>query len=95
MSAPPDDPSDIVNYLRSVSAIEAYLRGAVLEDDPKYLAFARICAALAVRRWRIENLPPELRLALDPALIDAVQRMSSASEPAPRKARRARRVSAA
>lgn len=88
MSVPPDDPSDVVNYLRSVSAIEAYLRGAVLEDDPAYLAFARLCAALAIKRWRIDNLPPELRLALDPALIDAVQRLSSASERAPRRARR-------
>ncbi|HEY0647595.1 hypothetical protein [Phenylobacterium sp.] len=80
-----------MNYLRSVAAIEAYLRGAMLENDPAYLAYARLCAALAVNRWRIQNLPPELRLALDPVLIDAVQRVSLGREPAPRRARRARR----
>lgn len=94
MSAP-DDPSDVVNYLRSVDAIQAYLRGAMLEDDPAYVAFARLCAALAVKRWRIQNLPPELRLALDPALIDAVQRVTSAAGRAPRRTRRARRAATA
>jgi len=80
-----------VNYLRSVGAIEAYLRGAMLEGDSAYLAYARLCAALAVNRWRIQNLPPELRRALDPVLIDAVQRLSSGREPGLRRARRARR----
>lgn len=80
-----------MNYLRSVAAIEAYLRGAMLENDPAYLAFARLCAALAINRWRIQNVPPELRLALDPVLIDAVQRVSLGREPTPRRARRARR----
>ena len=91
MTARPDDPSDIVNYLRSVGAIEAFLRGAMLDEDPAYLAFARLCGALAVNRWRIENLPPELRLALDPVLIAALQRASSAPEPGPRRTRRTRR----
>jgi hypothetical protein len=80
-----------VNYLRSVAAIEAYLRGAMLENDPAYLAFARLCAALAINRWRIQNVPPDLRLALDPVLIDAVQRVSLDREPAPRRPRRPRR----
>jgi hypothetical protein len=51
------DPSDIVNYLRTSQGIEAYVRGAMLEQDPAYLRKALGHAALAVNRWRVGDLP--------------------------------------
>lgn len=50
-------PSDLVNYLRTAVGIEAFLRGAILEDDPRYLEEARRYALRAMERWNIAPTP--------------------------------------
>lgn len=61
------DPSDVVNYLRTVTAVEVYVRGALMEHDPAYEAAALRSASLAIERWGITNVPPWLRSTLSQA----------------------------
>jgi hypothetical protein len=58
------DPSDVVNYLRTATAVEVYVRGALMEHDPAYEAAALRSASLAIERWGITNLPHWLRSTL-------------------------------
>ena len=52
-----------VDYLRTRDSIEAFLKGAALEGDAAYMAYARACAAQAVARWGINDAAATLRSA--------------------------------